>query len=284
MLADALLLLAAALSVAKTSAYVIETGWFAVRGHTLREHYHNCPNRTYALDRENGRPRPLSIDSDSREGSGVWRRAWELAFKAPIVVTINYIVIAMCARWGSAPVLVAVAAASAVLGVCMVLSPVVFRLTLGPYDALNPDLRVWRPLAKRIYLSPSPSSATAVLTLYSLALIILTIMSFSAAYTALGAIPGIVTDAPYTSTSPVRWLYSAVSVSATEGLGDIRVQSDWVRLLVMAQMLLGPLALTWVVTAFFGASLPQEVVDRLSRADHADRHDGRAPTAADRVQ
>ena len=246
------------LVAAKCVAYFWEMCWFALRGtQKLLPAYECDRERTYEKDQIVGRPRLFSRRAERADASTGWR-IWAVIFKTPTVVLVLFAGTAGTAAHAAPVLLICTAVLASVFGVAILLVPVVMRLVLGPYDVLNPDLQLPGFVARRMYEGRSNS-----LGLYALVLIALTILSFGSAYEALGSIPGVLLPSS-ASSDPVKWLYSAINISATEGLGDVTLTSDGVRAVVAAQMTLGPLALAWVVSSFFSERIRERPTDQSS--------------------
>ena len=249
---------AALLAAMKIIAYAIEMGWFLLAGSgALLASYKENPYRTYAMDRALGRPRIFSRKSVEDDAPRFWK-LWGIVFKTPILVPLVYICVGLGASHAHSILLFAFGFEALILGVFVLTVPVVLRLTLGPYDVLNPDLKLPPGLANRLYEGRRNS-----LGLYVLLLLALTLLCFASAYDALGAVPGVLLAHQDRSASLVQWTYSAITISSTEGLGDIDVHSDGVRTAVGLQMMLGPISLAWVASMFFGQGLPPDVQAKL---------------------
>jgi hypothetical protein len=228
----------------KTYSYLREGVWFARFGRSqLLPQYKIDPERTYEKDALVGRPRSVS-----------WRFATSPAgpmhvlgvlFKTPTLVAAVSVVSMIFARWSPEVVAVGFALCLVLLVVTALLTAVTLRLVLGPYDALNPDLRLPRLIRTHIYNDGKS------IGIYVLALLFVTVVGFTAVYANVGgAIAGAFTEQQ--SVDPIRWLYFTLTGAATVGYGDVHAQSDFARSLVILQMGAGSLVLAWALAAFFG--------------------------------
>jgi hypothetical protein len=263
-LATAATVVLAAVYCMKIVAYVVDIGWLRfgrirpangeprVSGASiLRADYHQKRVRERRDDIELGRPRLFSRTADEGKGNRL-QKVLAFLFRTPTLVLLALTLFALesvAADWALAFASVSLCA----LTIIMLVAALVTRLTLGPLDQFNPDLRV--PTSDKGFLAPQSSA----LGRYLLVLIGLTVISFSVIYSLIYEVsPGSFDMGTPPQTDVTAWLYFSATIASTVGFGDFHAASPLGRVAVLAQLGAGTILVTWIAAVFLGEEAPPE--------------------------
>ncbi len=220
------------------------------RGKDLRQ---DMPARLNPVD---GLLKRLTERQGAQTRVGRWIRS---AYLAPTVITVATILEFGCGSGRHPALSLVLGVATALCALFVVLTALLRRLILGPYDWQTSDVQI----PKGTRRSPGESkqgclSDWAIFsvpgannTIYFLVMLYLSTIGFAALYFGLSSVDRHAFSQATNGSPLIAWLYFSVTIVATIGSG-ISAVSDAAKIAVLCQITTGPLLLSWLLAVFLG--------------------------------